>query len=274
MKRTAALLLALATAPAAAGCSAALGAPASVTGADTLVIGVKPDQPGLGLRTGEGRFEGFDVDVALYVAGHLGVAEEDVRFTAVTSAQREEVLASGDVDLVFATYSITEERKSVVGFGGPYYVAHQDILVRADEEAVEGVRDLEGRTLCQGEGSNSADRVIREKGIAAELHEEPAYGDCIAPLLEGEVDAVTTDDLILAGYLAEEPEGLRLVNAPFTDEQYGVGIALEDVAGCEEVNRALTLMYQDGTAEKLLGRWFGDTGLDLVTSVPQFVGCG
>src|SRR5690606_37972831 len=71
-----------------------------------------------------------------------------------------------------------------------------------------------------------------------------------------------------------DPSAFRLVNAPFTNEKYGIGIAKEDVAGCEEVNRAGTRMYQDGTAEELLDEWFGETGLDLVTSVPQFEGCG
>ncbi|MFW5415780.1 glutamate ABC transporter substrate-binding protein [Nocardiopsis sp. CNT-189] len=257
-----------------AGCSSALAGTPSLLGKDSLVVGVKADQPGLGLETSEGRFEGFDVDVALYIAGHLGIAEEDVEFTGVTSAQREDAITGGKVDMVVATYSITEQRKTVVNYAGPYYVAHQDILVGADEEDVEDVRDLEGMTLCQGEGSNSANRIIEEKGIAAELEEEPAYGDCVARLAGGTVDAVSTDDLILAGFLASDPSAFRLVNAPFTNEKYGIGIAKEDVGGCEEVNRAVTRMYQDGTAEKLLDEWFGETGLELVTSVPQFEGCG
>ncbi|GAA1080885.1 glutamate ABC transporter substrate-binding protein [Nocardiopsis composta] len=271
--RTAAAAALLCLAPL-AGCSAVFAGTSTLLGKDSLVVGVKADQPGLGLETSEGRFEGFDVDVALYIADHLGVAEQDVEFTGVTSAQREEVITGGEVDMVVATYSITEQRKTEVNFAGPYYVAHQDILVSADEKDVDDVRDLEGMTLCQGEGSNSANRITEEKGIAAELEEEPAYGDCVDRLADGTVDAISTDDLILAGFLASDPSAFRLVNAPFTNEKYGIGIAKEDVAGCEEVNRAVTRMYQDGTAEDLLDEWFGETGLDLVTSVPQFEGCG
>ena len=259
---------------AAGGCAAAFGESESLIGADSLVVGVKADQPGLGLVDNEGEFEGFDVDVARAIAEHLGVAGEDVEFVGVTSEEREEAILSGEVDLVLASYSITEERKTEIGFAGPYYVAHQDILVPGDDTGVQGVDDLDGQRICQGAGSNSANRIVEERGVDAEAVEGDSYSDCIDQLSDGDVDAVSTDDLILAGYLAAAPDEFRLVNEPFTNEKYGIGMAKEDVAGCEEVNRAVTLMYQDGTAEKLLDNWFGDTSLDLVTSVPQFEGCG
>ncbi|GAA4900134.1 glutamate ABC transporter substrate-binding protein [Streptomonospora salina] len=258
---------------AAGSCTDAVGGAASVAGAEMLRIGVKPDQPGLSLRAEDGTFEGFDVDVAHYIAAELGVERADVEFVGVTSHEREQVLVSGEVDLVLATYSITQLRKTRVAFGGPYYVAHQDILVQAGDTSVADAADLEGKVLCQGAGSNSANRIIRERGIDAERVERPAYSDCIDLLAEGEVDAVSTDDLILAGYLETAPSSFNLVNAPFTNEKYGVGVAKEDVAGCEAVNRAITRMYQDGTAAWLLRKWFGDSGLDINTSVPQFEGC-
>ncbi|MFD0774433.1 glutamate ABC transporter substrate-binding protein [Streptomonospora algeriensis] len=255
-------------------CTDAVGRPASITDATQLRIGVKTDQPGLGARTEDGTFEGFDVDVALYIAEQLGVDRAGVEFTGVTAEEREQVLVRGEVDLVLATYSITQLRKTVVAFGGPYYVAHQDILVRAGDTSVAGVADLEGKRVCQGTGSRSAHRIIRERGIAAERVERPTYSDCIDLLAEGGVDAVSTDDLVLAGYLDTAPSSFHLVNAPFTNEKYGVGVAEEDVGGCEAVNRAITRMYQDGTAAWLLRKWFGDSGLDTNTSVPQFEGCG
>ncbi|GAA1753950.1 glutamate ABC transporter substrate-binding protein [Streptomonospora arabica] len=255
-------------------CTDPVGGTVSIVDAARLRIGVKDDQPGLGMRADGGGIEGFDVDVALYIAEELGVPAEDVEFVGVTSEERERVLVSGEVDLVLATYSITQLRKTVVTFGGPYYVAHQDILVRAGDTSITGVADLEGRRLCQGAGSNSANRVIEERGIDAVRVERPTYSDCIGLLAEGDVDAVSTDDLILAGYLEDAPSDFHLVNAPFTNEKYGVGVAKEDIAGCEEVNRAITRMYQDGTAAWLLRKWFGDSGLDVNTSVPQFEGCG
>ena len=243
----------------------------SLVDADSLTIGVKDDQPGLGLDV-NGELVGFDVDVANYIAAHLGI--EEVELVGITSAEREERLVSGEVDMVVATYSITPGRKTEVTFGGPYYVAKQDILVRAEEDAVDGVRDLEGRSVCQGAGSNSAFRITDGLGIdVLELQEAETYSVCIERLREGSVDAVSTDNLILAGFLAEDPDSFRFVNNPFTDEKYGVGLPHGDVAACEAVNKAVSEMYQDGTAADLLEEWFGETDLEVVRSVPQFEGC-
>ncbi|TDD89937.1 glutamate ABC transporter substrate-binding protein [Actinomadura rubrisoli] len=238
----------------------------------SLVIGVKADQPGLGLKRGpDGGYEGFDVDVATYVAGRLGVPKSRIRFRTTNSSVRESALGSEVVDMIFATYSITAKRKRQVTFGGPYYVAHQDTLVRADAASITNVRDLKGKRICEVTGSNSWRRVVEERRIAARPVNAPTYGACMDGLAAGRLDAVSTDDLILAGFAAGR--GGKIINAPFTDEKYGVGLRKGDLEGCELVNRALTRMYQDGTAGRLLTKWFGKSGLKLTTSVPQFEGC-
>ncbi|WP_067451214.1 glutamate ABC transporter substrate-binding protein [Actinomadura macra] len=252
------------------GCGLDGSGPDTIAGKKSLVIGVKADQPGLGMRRSNGTYEGFDVDVATYVAGRLGVPAGRIRFSTTNSSVRESALASGRVDLIFATYSITAKRKKVVTFGGPYYVAHQDTLVRADA-AIRGVRDLKGKRICEVTGSNSWRRVVEERKIAAKPVTVPTYGACMDALSADRLDAVSTDDLILAGFAAGR--GGKIINAPFTDEKYGVGLKKGDLKGCELVNRAITRMYQDGTAERLLAKWFGNSGLKLTTSVPQFEGC-
>ncbi|RCG26544.1 ABC transporter substrate-binding protein [Sphaerisporangium album] len=263
-RRAAAVALAVAAAvPLAASCAAGT----SVLDKDALVVGVKKDQPGLGMLV-SGRFEGFDVDVANYVAAKLG---KRANFVPVTSGEREKALIDGRVDLIFATYSITPERKTKVGFGGPYYVAHQDTLVRTGQARIDNVRDLRGRKLCQVTGSNSWKRVKEERKVPVALVPSESYSECVKDLRSGKVDAVSTDDLILAGFATP---GTAIVNAPFSDEKYGVGIRSGDIDGCEAVNKALTEMYQDGTAKKLLQKWFAKSGLALTFSVPQFEGCG
>ncbi|GAA2726458.1 glutamate ABC transporter substrate-binding protein [Actinocorallia aurantiaca] len=242
-----------------------------VEGRKVLKVGVKYDQPGIGLRVPDGSFQGFDVDVASYVARRLGA--DRVEFVGLTSNDREEFLAERKVDLVVASYSITPQRKTVVGFAGPYYVAHQDIMVREEEKGIRGPRDLRDRRLCKSEGSNSWKRVVEELGVRARLVDAGTYGECVQLLLDGELDAVTTDDLILAGFAMRQPDAFRMVNARFTDEKYGIGLHKDDIGGCEAVNRALTRMYQDGTAERLLTRWFAPTGLKTAATVPQFEGC-
>ncbi len=271
--RVRAIVAALAVAAGVAGCASAEGSGHTVVGADHLVIGVNKDQPGLGFRS-NGVYQGFDIDVARYVAGRLGVDEKNITFRAITSGEREDALRKGTVDLVVASYSITPERKTKVGFAGPYYVAHQDTLVRRSDGAVKNVRDLAGRRLCQVTGSVSWKRVVQERKVAARLVPASSYGECLTKLTGGQVDAISTDDLILAGFAAQQGNAVRFVNAPFSDERYGVGIRQEDVSGCEDVNKGITQMYQDGTAGKLLAKWFGKTGLNLTTTVPQFEGCG
>ena len=262
---------ALALALLAAACSA--GGPPSIVGKQSLRIGVKADQPGLGLRSPDGRFEGFDIDVARYVAAKLGVQPDHITFVPVTSATREKVLENGSVDMVIATYSITPERATLITFAGPYYVAHQDTMVRTGETAIRTVHDLKGKRLCAATGSHSWQRVTQQLGIAAAPVPAPSYSACVAKLLAGQVDAVSTDDLILAGFASRAGPAVRILNAPFSDERYGIGLRKGDLSGCEAINRAISEMYVDGTAARLLRKWFGQTRLQLDRYVPQFEGC-
>ncbi|WP_119726510.1 glutamate ABC transporter substrate-binding protein [Thermomonospora amylolytica] len=271
--RTAALVsAAVLAAGLATGCGTGEGE--SILDGKTLTIGVKADQPGLGLRQPDGTFAGFDVDVARYVAGKLGFTGDEVRFTETPSNVREQVLEQRRVDMVVASYSITASRKTKVTFAGPYYVAHQDTLVRAGDAVVRNVRDLAGRRLCKVTGSNSWRRVTEERRVPARLVETTSYSACVDRLISGGVDAVSTDDLILAGFAARHGNAVMIVNAPISDEKYGIGLHKGDLDGCEAINRALTEMYQDGTAARLLDKWFGRTTLQTTTSVPQFEGCG
>ncbi|MEU8804155.1 glutamate ABC transporter substrate-binding protein [Spirillospora sp. NPDC048819] len=249
------------------GLVACAAAEASIADGDVIVIGVKADQPRLGFRE-KGVFTGFEVDVGTYIARHLGASR--VTFREVRSDNREQKLNDHTVDLVLASYSITPDRAKLVTFGGPYYVAHQDVMVRRGETLIRGVRDLAGRRMCQASGSVSTERVVVGLSIPAKLVPGASYSDCVAKLRSGEVDAVSTGDLVLAGFSAPD---LEILNSPFTDERYGVGMRKGDIDGCEAVNRAVTTMYQDGTAVELLRKWFGPSGLKLVGEVPQFEGC-
>jgi glutamate transport system substrate-binding protein len=250
------------------------GGGTSIADKDTLVIGVSKDQPGLGSRRPDGTFQGFDIDVARYIGAHLEKKPKKVEFKVVQYSDRESSVQKGTVDLVISSYSITPERKTKIAFAGPYYVAHQDTLVRSSDAAIKNVRDLSGRRLCKVTGSVSWQRVTIERGVPAQLVNASTYGDCMTKLTGGGLDAISTDDLILAGFAAQKGRSVRFVNAPISDERYGVGIRQGDVTGCEDINKAITEMYLDGTAAKLLRRWFGTTGLQLTTTVPQFEGCG
>ncbi|MEV4901722.1 glutamate ABC transporter substrate-binding protein [Citricoccus sp. NPDC055426] len=222
-------------------------------GGDSVRIGIKFDQPGLGFREGSGDPTGFDVDVATYVAGELGYSEDQIEWVQTPSANRENALEGGEVDMIFATYSITDERAQRVGFAGPYFVAGQDLLVRADDSEITGPEDLEGKNLCSVTGSTSAQKIKDEFASGVNLVEQGGYAECVTYLESGQVDAVTTDDIILAG-LAATPENsgkFKVVGNAFTVERYGVGLP-KGSEDCQAVNDAITKMKDESAWEEAL----------------------
>jgi glutamate transport system substrate-binding protein len=239
-----------------AGVSACGGSSSSSTGHSivdkakdekTLNIGVKPDQPGLGLQTSAGQYTGFDIDVATYIAKKLGATK--INFVPTLSANREAFLQQGKVDLVVATYSVTAKRQKIVGFAGPYYIAHQDILVRANDNSISRPSDLVGKKVCSGQGSASGDRIESLYGSKVNLIRLPGYGDCVNQLLGGQVQAVTTDNTILAGFAAQpQNQGkLKVVGTFFSNEVYGIGLKKGDTRGVSAVDTALQDMFSDGS---------------------------
>ncbi|MFD6175745.1 MULTISPECIES: glutamate ABC transporter substrate-binding protein [unclassified Isoptericola] len=221
-------------------------------GGDTIKIGIKFDQPGLGLQEGSD-YTGFDTDVARYVADKLGYSEDQIQWVEAPSANRETMLQTGQVDMIFATYSITDERKEQVAFAGPYFVAGQDLLVAQDNTDITGPESLEGKNLCSVTGSTSAQRIKDEYATGVQLVERPSYVECVTALTAGQVDAVTTDDIILAG-LAAQPANkgkVKVVGNPFSEEKYGVGLP-QDNDTCSKINDAITSMIDDGSWQKAI----------------------
>ena len=243
-----------------------------------LTIGVKFDQPGLGQKQPDGSVKGFDVDVAKYIAKQLGVDEKNITWKEARSANRDSFAANGTVDMVIATYSITAERQKRVTFGGPYYVAHQDLMVRGNDSSIKSLADLKGKKICAVQGSVSWKNITEgtnklNQKVAAKTVPANGYDDCITKLKGGTVDVVSTDNTILAGFAAREGSAVKVINVPFTDEKYGVGIKKGDAKSCEAINTAITKMYADGSAQKFLQAEFGQTSLKFDTAKPAPVGC-
>ncbi|WP_309070659.1 glutamate ABC transporter substrate-binding protein [Arthrobacter sp.] len=227
------------------------GAEGGEAAADSIRIGIKFDQPGLGFDEG-GSYSGFDVDVAKYVAGELGYTEDQIEWVEAPSANRENLLSNEQVDMIFATYSITDTRKETVDFAGPYFVAGQDLLVPTDSD-ITGPEDLNGRNLCSVTGSTSAQRVKDEFAEDVNLIEQPGYAECVSLMGGGQIDAVTTDDIILAGLAAQEANQgqFKVVGNPFSEENYGVGLTKGSEL-CSDINAAIEKMIEDGAWEEAL----------------------
>jgi glutamate transport system substrate-binding protein len=233
-------------------------------GGEKIVIGVKFDQPGLGLKEGA-KNTGLDVEVAKYVAKELGFAEDKIEFKEAPSAQRESLLANGQVKMIFATYSITDTRKEKVSFAGPYLVAGQDLLVKADNADITGPETLNGKKLCSVTGSTSAQKVKDKFAKTVQLQEYDGYSKCVEALGAGAIDAVTTDNTILAGYAAQASNQgkFKVVGKTFSEERYGVGLKKGDTETCKKVNDALKKMVDSGEWQKAFDSTVGPSGLKL-----------
>ncbi|MDT6982934.1 glutamate ABC transporter substrate-binding protein [Streptomyces lusitanus] len=252
-----ATVLALALTATACGGDDSDGGSSSGGGKDKITIGIKFDQPGLGQKTPQG-YAGFDVDVATYVAKKLGYEEDQIEWKESKSADRETMLQRGDVDFIAATYSITPERQEKVDFAGPYLLAHQDVLLRADDDKIKSPEDLNDAKLCSVTGSTSAQNVKEKLAPKAQLQPYPTYSACLPGLQNGAVDALTTDDSILAGYAAQEQfKGkFKLGGFKLTNENYGIGVKKgSDLK--DKINKALEEMVSDGSWETAVKENFG-----------------
>lgn len=217
-------------------------------GGGQIKIGIKYDQPGLGQKQPDGTFAGFDVDVATYVAKELGYKPDQIEWVETRSADRENALARGDVKFIAATYSINDERKKKVDFAGPYLLAHQDLLVKTDSKITKAT-DLNGENLCSVTGSTSAQNIKDKLAPKANLKQVSGYSECLAGLQSGAVDALTTDDSILAGYAAQpQYKGkFKLLGLKLSNENYGIGVKKGDTATVDKINKALEKMVSDGS---------------------------
>ena len=239
---------------------------AALNEAGAITIGTKFDQPLFGLKGPDGTPEGFDVEIGKLIAAQLGIAPEDIKWVEAQSKNREPFIQSGDVDIVVATYTINDTRKEVVSFAGPYYVAGQDILVAAgNPEGIEGVEDLAGKNVCSVSGSTSEKNLIEAGAIVLPA---AGYSDCLEPLRNGAVVALSTDNVILAGLAAQNEGEFEVVGNPFTEEPYGIGLALEDDVFRDWINDVLEESFEDGTWAEA---WDSTAGVVLETPDPPTV---
>ena len=225
--------------------------------AGTVKVGTKFDQPLFGLKNLEGKPEGFDVEIGKLIAGELGIAEDKITWVESVSANREPFIQQDKVDFVVATYTINDKRKEVVDFAGPYYEAGQDIMVaKGNPEGIGGPDDLAGKKVCSVTGSTPAEN-IRTNYPDADLTEFDVYSKCAEALKNGQVQAVTTDNVILLGLISQDEESFELVGEPFTKEPYGIGVKKGDTEFRNFINDTLQKAYDDG---RWLAAWDATAG--------------
>ena len=217
---------------------------AALNEAGAITIGTKFDQPLFGQVDADGNPQGFDVEIGKIIAAELGIPEDGITWTETVSANREPFIQSGEVDIVVATYTINDKRKEVISFAGPYYNAGQDILVLAgNPEGIEGPEDLEGKPVCTVAGSTSETNI---KEYTDQVTSLAGYAECLPLVSSGQVVALTTDNVILAGLAANSGGEFEVVGNPFTEEPYGIGLTKDDTVFRNWINDVLEEAFEDG----------------------------
>jgi len=227
-----------------------------------VIMGVRSDQPGLGFQDATtGQYSGFDIEIARLVAAKLGFGPDKLDYKVVPSAAREDTIERGEIDYMVGTYTINDNRKQRVSFAGPYYVAGQSLLVRSDDTAITSKDTLKGKKVCSVTGSTPIQRVKDQQLTEPEnIVEFQTYSQCVDQLLNNQVDVVTTDDAILKGFAAQQPDKLKLVGETFSTEPYGIGLNKDDAALRNKINDILEAAAADGTWKQIYDATLGKSG--------------
>ncbi len=221
-----------------------------------LVAGVKFDTNLFGLKNpSTGKVEGFDIDIAKAIAKKILGDENKLELKEVTSKTRIPMLQNGEIDLIIATMTITEERKQQVEFSDIYFMAGQSILVKKGSP-LKSVADLKkGDKVLAVKGSTSATN-IRQKVPDATILEFENYQDAFTALKAGQGVALTTDNAILFGMMKQDAN-YEVVGGTFTDEPYGIAMPKGDTGFAGVVNQLLGDMKKSGDYDKLYESWMG-----------------
>ncbi|AKP67547.1 glutamate ABC transporter substrate-binding protein [Companilactobacillus ginsenosidimutans] len=224
--------------------------------ANTISWGVKADTKLMGLvDVKDGQEKGFEIDMARALTKKILGKNGKAKFVTVTSQSRIPLLKNGNIDAIMATMTITPERQKVINFSNSYFDAGQAILVK-DDSPIKKVQDLNGRTIIGVVGSNSVENVKKYAPKARVLQLQD-YAQALVALKSGQGDALTTDNVILAGMAVENP-GYKVQGKAFTTEPYGIGINKDQPEFRHALNKAIKEVEEDGTYNRLIKKWFGN----------------
>ncbi|MBT2565104.1 glutamate ABC transporter substrate-binding protein [Arthrobacter sp. ISL-85] len=243
----------------------------SIVKAGKLRIGGRFDHPGLSQKNLTGNLEGFEVAMVNYVAGQLGLKQDQVEWTETNSANREQFIQQDKVDMVVSTLSITDKRQQVISFAGPYAQAPFDLLIQKGNP--KGIKDPltpAGTKVCSTAGGAVSD-FIRKTYPGVNLVEFDVSSKCIEALKNGQVDALSTQAPIGAGYVGEDKDNLEMLNATMGDpDSWGIGIKKGNTQFCEFLDKALTQFQADGSYQKA---WNTYLGAAKEQQLPKLIAC-
>ncbi|WP_454299370.1 glutamate ABC transporter substrate-binding protein [Salana multivorans] len=233
----------------------------------SIVAGVSADTHLLGGRNPfTGDLEGFDIDVVRDLSTAIFGTPDRVTYRVITSGDRVPVLESGEVDVVVRAFTMTCARWEQIAFSASYFEAGQKLLV-ADTSEVTRLEDLDGERVCAPAGTTTLDRVAE---YDVEVVPVATHSACLALFQQGQVDAITGDDTILAGFAAQDPHA-KVVGDPISSEPYGVGVSAGDVDLARFVNAVLAERVADGRWQASYDQWLAPAlGTDISPPVPDY----
>ncbi|NLN14052.1 MAG: amino acid ABC transporter substrate-binding protein [Tissierellia bacterium] len=225
----------------------------------TIIVGLDDTFVPMGFRDNNGNLIGFDVDLAKEAISRMGL---EVEFQPIDWNLKEQELDSGNIDLIWNGYSISEERKEKVNFTKPY-LDNKQIIVALSSSDIETIDDLASRIVCT-QNSSSALQAIESSGLKESFKDGEVilfdtYTEAFMDLEAGRVDVVVADEVLAKYYISERgEENYKIVDGDFGDEEYGVGVRKGDKTLLEKLNQALDEMKADGTAAEISEKWFGE----------------
>ncbi|HFI0157075.1 TPA: transporter substrate-binding domain-containing protein [Streptococcus suis] len=227
-----------------------------------LRVGVKQDVPNFGFKNPDtGEFEGMEIDIARKIAQELGV---DIEFTPVTAQTRGPLLDNEQVDMVIATFTITEERKLLYNFTSPYYTDAVGFLVNKDS-GIKTFKDLDGKNIGVAQGSITRKLIsdLADKhGISVTFAELGSYPELSVSLRAHRTDAFSVDQSILSGYIGSQSE---LMDFSFSASDYGIVTKLSN----KDLNDYLNGLIETWTADGSLQAIYDANGLKPVTETDE-----
>ncbi|WP_238654089.1 glutamate ABC transporter substrate-binding protein [Paenibacillus piscarius] len=221
-----------------------------------LLVGVKYDTRLFGLKDpATGKVDGFDVDISKAIAKKILGDENAIELKEVTSKTRIPMLNNGEIDMVVATMTITEERKKEVDFSDVYFQAGQSLLVKKGSP-ITGLESVTKDTKILGSKGATSIKNIKEKVPGVTVLEFDNYQDAFSALKAGQGDALTTDDAILYGMASQDP-GFEVVGKPFTDEPYGIAVQKGNTDVVQAINDTLAELKSNGEYDAIYTKWIG-----------------
>ncbi len=221
---------------------------------DKLIVGTQFDAKPFGYIDKDKMLKGVDIDIALELAKRLLGSKDKIQFVQVTPSSRIQAITSGEVDIVIATMSITPQRKTIVDFSTPYYIAGQAILV-PQNSSIGSYNDLNNKPVIVILGT-TGEKQLRYFAPKAILKGYKTYSDGFKALKNGKAEAITTDDSILLGFVMDN-NNYKILSKRLTQEPYGVAFKnTEDALILKNnVNRALNEMRLDGFLNSIYKKW-------------------